>query len=254
MAQYKSLQFENNASGQAAKIQAINAHARAGWRVVSESITPGNFKGEQACCFFMIFAPCAFLAGSTEGTINVTLEHPSDDPPRVAESGAAYQADDTRLGFTVLAGIVVLFFIVIGIANSGDHSASPATAVTASTPAPPVLRDTVPYRVARFWEIPNGGYGRVVVISHRLVKDSALRVLAAQLVAYTRNDRNAMIDVFDNENAAAMSAHIPEGNDERGRFYDRHFVAQYVKNANSGVNEWTLMVKGLNGPAVHVTF
>jgi hypothetical protein len=78
--QYKTLQFENTAKGQAAKGQAakvreVNALAQTGWRVVSEAITPGTFKGGMACCLFMICAPFAFLAGSTDGTITVTLEH-----------------------------------------------------------------------------------------------------------------------------------------------------------------------------------
>jgi hypothetical protein len=255
VAQYKTLQFENNAGGQAAKIQAINEHARVGWRVVSESISPGKFKGEKACCFYMIFAPCAFLAGSTDGTINVTLEHALDIPPPVSQSAiraSAEQSGDMRLGFAVLAGFAVVVFAFSSIVRGHEQVTDPPTASVTQTPQAP--RDTIPFRVAQSWDIPNGGYGRIIVIDHRAVTDSGLRQVGTELLAFTRSDRNAFINVFDNATAAAMWKDIPEGNDERAKFYDRHLVGSYGKNANTGYNEWVFYTKGLNGLAVHVKY
>ena len=74
MAEFMTVQFPNTAEGQLQKTQRLAKLDSEGWHVVSETITAGSFKKEKACCFFMIFAPCAFLAGSTEGTINVTLK------------------------------------------------------------------------------------------------------------------------------------------------------------------------------------
>ena len=74
MKEFKHLKFPNTKQGQEEKIETLEEYSADGWHVVSETITPGKFNGGQACCLFMIFAPCAFLAGSSDGEINVTLE------------------------------------------------------------------------------------------------------------------------------------------------------------------------------------
>jgi hypothetical protein len=81
MAEFKTLQFPNNARGQAEKIRALTEHSRLGWRVAAETITPGKFKGGNACCLTMsglaccgpFGAPAGLAAGHADGTINVTL-------------------------------------------------------------------------------------------------------------------------------------------------------------------------------------
>ena len=75
MPQFKTLQFPNTPDGQLQKTRALEYETASGWRVVSETITAGDFNKEKACCFFLIFAPCAFLAGHAEGIITVTLQH-----------------------------------------------------------------------------------------------------------------------------------------------------------------------------------
>lgn len=72
--EYRTLIFPNTTTGQEEKIKTINALSKEGWKVVSETITPGKFKGKTACCLATICLPFGFCAGSTEGTINVTLE------------------------------------------------------------------------------------------------------------------------------------------------------------------------------------
>jgi hypothetical protein len=72
--EYKTLQFKNTKSGQAAKLQALQIHGAEGWKVSSETITQGKFNGGSACCLAILCLPLAFLAGSTDGSINVTLE------------------------------------------------------------------------------------------------------------------------------------------------------------------------------------
>lgn len=74
MAEYKTMHFLNTPEGQRQKVEALAiAHAE-GWRVISETIEQGKFRGGEACCLFMICAPCAFLAGNYDSTIHVTLE------------------------------------------------------------------------------------------------------------------------------------------------------------------------------------
>lgn len=72
--EYRTLIFSNNAEGQKEKVRTINALSKEGWKVVSETITQGKFKGKTACCLASICLPFGFCAGSTEGDINLTLE------------------------------------------------------------------------------------------------------------------------------------------------------------------------------------
>lgn len=74
MAQFKTLQFPNTAAGQAEKIKALERESAQGWRVISETIVPGKFKGGKACCLFAILPPCAFIAGYKDDIITVTLQ------------------------------------------------------------------------------------------------------------------------------------------------------------------------------------
>ncbi len=64
-------------------------------------------------------------------------------------------------------------------------------------------RPSISYRIVREWSIPNGGYGREVVIDpvHRNEKD--MKALGDQFRQDTKNDRNAFITVYDDEKACA---------------------------------------------------
>jgi hypothetical protein len=70
---YETFEFPNSTAGQATKNTVLANASALGWTVVSETITPGHFKGKQACCLACIWLPLAFLAGRTEGTITVTV-------------------------------------------------------------------------------------------------------------------------------------------------------------------------------------
>lgn len=74
MPQFKTLQFPNTPQGQTEKIKALEMETAQGWRVISETIVPGKFKGGKACFLFFIFAPCAFLAGHKNDIISITLQ------------------------------------------------------------------------------------------------------------------------------------------------------------------------------------
>jgi hypothetical protein len=79
MKEYQHLQFPNTTEGQQKKVKTLESMSRVGWRITSETITPGKFNGEKACCYYLICAPCAFLAGSSDGTINLTLEREKEE-------------------------------------------------------------------------------------------------------------------------------------------------------------------------------
>jgi hypothetical protein len=52
----------------------MNHLTKKGWKVVSENISSGRFKGKTACCYALICLPLGFAAGSTDGEIVVTYE------------------------------------------------------------------------------------------------------------------------------------------------------------------------------------
>jgi len=89
MTQFKTLQFPNTPGGQAQKVLVLQRESAQGWQVVSETIVPGKFKGGKACCLFVIFAPCAFLAGHHDDVITVTLKR--DTGPTSVQSGQSVQ-------------------------------------------------------------------------------------------------------------------------------------------------------------------
>jgi hypothetical protein len=78
--EYITLQFPNTSQGQAGKINSLKEYGAQGWTVASETITPGKFRGGNACCLALLCLPLAFLAGSTDGVINLTLEREHQSP------------------------------------------------------------------------------------------------------------------------------------------------------------------------------
>lgn len=90
--EFKTLTFPNTEAGRQEKNSRIQWYASQGWEVVSENIKQGEFRGGRACLLFFIFVPCAFLAGSTDGEIIVTLKRASsnssttNDTPSVPSS------------------------------------------------------------------------------------------------------------------------------------------------------------------------
>ncbi|MGB7415712.1 MAG: hypothetical protein WA902_16015 [Thermosynechococcaceae cyanobacterium] len=55
--EFVNLQFVNNAQGQTEKIQALQTYGAQGWRVSSETITPGKFNGTNSASFTQRLSP-----------------------------------------------------------------------------------------------------------------------------------------------------------------------------------------------------
>ncbi|HKO18403.1 MAG TPA: hypothetical protein VJU82_05915 [Acidobacteriaceae bacterium] len=123
----------------------------------------------------------------------------------------------------------------------------------ASDPTPP---HPVSYSVVDEWPIPNGGFSRVIVIAGTSATDAGLRALGDELRYDTRDDRNADIDVFTDSAAAALRDRVFADKASRKdlAFYDRHFVAVYTRNTNTGFNRLSIMPKGLNGPQTDINY
>lgn len=111
------------------------------------------------------------------------------------------------------------------------------------------------YKIAEQWSIPNGGFGRAIVVKANPT-EAELRALGEKLKQDTRSDRNAFVFVYDDERAArnrraAFSEKLPKA---ELRHHDRHRVAQYFRNANTGYHELIITPKGLDGPDTKVRY
>lgn len=106
------------------------------------------------------------------------------------------------------------------------------------------------YRIVEQWSIPNGGFGRVVVLNKAKPSESVLRSLGDKLRQVTSAERNAFVWVYDDERAARnRRASIAERLTKTERqHHDRHYMAVYIRNANAGYHQYQFYPKGFDGP------
>jgi len=112
----------------------------------------------------------------------------------------------------------------------------------------------VEYKIYREWEIPNGGYGRVILIDSATRNMDGLKKLGETLRHDTKHDRNAFVFVFDDVGAAALRDNEPNLTDDERTFYEKHFVGSYLRNANTGFHQLNIFLNGLAGTVVKVTY
>ncbi len=80
MKQFETLRFSADAEGQKRKNLTLGYLCSRGWRVLSETIEKGNFKGGEACCLAFICLPLGFAAGHDPNISVLTVER--DQPER----------------------------------------------------------------------------------------------------------------------------------------------------------------------------
>jgi hypothetical protein len=87
----------------------------------------------------------------------------------------------------------------------------------------------VAYTTLKRWTLPNGGEGKVIVISPAASNIPNLTRLRIQLKSDTRNDRYASIYIFNDEQAAQaqMKDRLPSLTDTESQFYGQHFIGTY---------------------------
>jgi hypothetical protein len=125
---------------------------------------------------------------------------------------------------------------------------------TASSTTPPPRK--IAYDSVERWSIPNGGYGNVLVIKPEHRNEVDLRLLGDQLRAETRSDRHAAIFVYDDARAASLrKAAFTESLSKTDlAFHDQHMVGNYQKNNNTGYERFSIMLEGVDGPSIDVTY
>src|SRR3989344_4139002 len=150
------------------------------------------------------------------------------------------QPFNKKLTWVVL--ILVLLFVVV---MSGKGTATPPS----STPSQQAQPKLISYQITDRWTITNGGEGKVVVISPDLVNETDMVALGGKLKSDTQNDRNAFIFVFDDASAAALRSKVlsDKATTAEQDLYDKHFIGNYTKNANTGFHQFVINFDGVMG-------
>jgi hypothetical protein len=148
------------------------------------------------------------------------------------------------------SSVFLMIFILLCLANCEKQTETKS----ATTEKKESQLTKIEYKVCREWKIPNGGFGKVIVIDSSKKNENDLRKLGDTLKYDTRNDRNSFIFVFDNAKAAAMQQNAMNLNKTDGAYYDIHFIANYTKNANTGYHQFDIMVDGVNGKTITVKY
>lgn len=154
-------------------------------------------------------------------------------PPRISavELPKKKSQPHVVLGFSVI--ILVLAFVAIGIVRSGSGSA----------------QDSPAYVIVDKSVIPNGGYYQVIVVNPMYRNESDMRKLAARLSFDTRRDRNAVIWIYDDRQAAmTRKAALAERlSAEETKHHDAHMIGAYDRNGSTGYHQLQLMLDGSSG-------
>jgi hypothetical protein len=111
------------------------------------------------------------------------------------------------------------------------------------------------YVVVEQWPIPNGGFGKAVVVKAKPT-EADLRAVGDRLRQDTKADRNAFIFIYDDRTAAmdrkrAMADTLSK---TALAHHDRHMVGKYFRNANTGFHLLEMTPDGLDGKAISVKY
>ncbi|MBI4098202.1 MAG: hypothetical protein HY426_04155 [Candidatus Levybacteria bacterium] len=148
--------------------------------------------------------------------------------------------------------------IVGGALSPSKSNTTPASVPAQSQPeirsSPTPTPKVINYEIFQRWDIPNGGEGKVVIISPEHLNEQDMPLLGEKLKNDTQNDRNAFIYVFTDKKAAALRDKVFDDlagkstmSEAESDFYDKNYVAQYTKNGNSGFHEFVIYYDGVMG-------
>lgn len=162
-----------------------------------------------------------------------------------------------KVGLTLGIATLILFSLAVATTEpttnvaSTKQTAVPTATVTPNQPTKQAepTKKPITYEVVKRWSIPNGGEGKVVLIPPDYLNEIDMTALGEKLKNDTKNDRNAFIFVFTDKKAADMRDKVlsDELSDTDRDFYDKHYVGQYNKNANSGFHEFAIYFDGVMG-------
>lgn len=153
--------------------------------------------------------------------------------------------------FVVIVFVGIIISILIADSNSNT---TPDNNIVVPITKPVVAKTTtsqkqIPYQIVKRWDIPNGGEGKLIVISPNNLNEADMTALGENLRNDTKNDRNAFISIFDDTKAvsvrdAVLSDTASKANQD---LYDKHFIGEYDRNINTGYNQLQIYFDGVMG-------
>ncbi len=160
----------------------------------------------------------------------------------------------------VIATFVIMIISVIAISSEDsetknnqiqpaqqqtENQKQTAQEVKQETPAPQDAIKKIPYEIVDEWSIPNGGKGKRIVVSAGYLNEADMTLLGKTLKEDTKNDRNAIIMVHtDKKSAQIQKDSTLKMTDAELAYVGKHYVGQYMRNANSNINEFSIYLNG----------
>jgi hypothetical protein len=151
--------------------------------------------------------------------------------------GTINRGTEQKMKQTLAIAVIVIGLIVPCIAASGN-----------SNPCVPGSYQLVESR---------GGV-RVIVVRPSCKNLKAMKALGEKLRSDFAGKSFISVQIFDNMRAVKMFDQTLNAAGDRGtepsRFYDTHNIGSYVKNANTGMNQYLIWLQGYNdnGPEVEI--
>lgn len=182
-------------------------------------------------------------------------------PQMVFKDKPEPEVKKTKIAMIVLT---IVFFILFGVTSDAAKQKGTqvnqdvqTASIKAIQPSPitipntPTQTKSITYEVVKSWKIPNGGEGKLVVISPDLVNETEMLALGEKLKEDTKRDRNANISVYTNTKAANLRERLSSETNpltkEEDEYYNTHFIAQYDRNINTGYHQFTIYFDGVMG-------
>jgi len=116
------------------------------------------------------------------------------------------------------------------------------------------IPEIIDYKIIEQWDIPNGGKGKIIAIDSNQNSIEKLKKIGERLNYEAKDDRHAMIFLFNDEKAGLLYHRLSNLTKKEESFYDKHFVAVYNKNINTGFNQFQITKDGLDGQSIVVKY
>ncbi len=161
---------------------------------------------------------------------------------KICPNCGAKKRDPNKYTWNILAAaiIVILYF---AFSSGNKHKAIPTQ-----------NSFKINFEVCHEWKIPNGGFGRLIVVDPKINNVESLKLLGETLKDYTHIDRNAMIFIYDDKKAALMYKSLSNVSKSEYAFYEKHNIATYQKITDSNVHQLLILTKGTDGKFIEINY
>lgn len=104
----------------------------------------------------------------------------------------------------------------------------------------------IKYEVVKRWSVPSGGSGKLVLVSPSLFNEKDLTALGKKLKSDAGAENFSIVFVYDNRDAINLYNQYTkmQTSAKEDDFYEKHLIAQYSKNMNTGHHEFNIYMNG----------